>query len=495
MTYRQIADFFVDIEFRLIASLKRNLKKHTDWEVKEGFHWTAWQAEKLKNIERFRKENKLIQAEYTKLITPEVEALMQEQFLEGEQQVEAELAKLVDNGAEPPIKTDSFFGVNENRLESLIDEVQSSLKTAQTAPLRLLDDVYRKTILKAEFAMSAGATTLPKAVDIATKEFLKQGLNCIEYKNGRLVNIASYAEMALRTAAVRSYLMGEAKKRAEIGVDTVLVSQYGACSETCQPWQGRVYIDDVWGDFHGEVIGERGKSANSKWYMLLSVAIAGGLFHPNCRHTLSTWFEGVSAFPKPLDAQKNKEHSELEARQRQLERDVRTWKRMAEGTLEPDMAKSYQDKAKLAQVKLRDFVKAHSDTLRRDYWREQTMGVPLDNLKKAKVKVFTNGGNSGIVKIQGFSDKKLLDKHLDKHLKEYENFSPDDYVARAIELLDHPVDSDIKGFIGNNDKVYRYDVHNNDFAVKNKSGTIATLFKPKQGLTYWERQVKKYGGS
>lgn len=53
--------------------------------------------------------------------------------------------------------------------------------------------------------------------------------------------------MALRTAATKAYMQGEARKRDEMGIDTVLISQYGACSETCLPWQGRVYIDDVWG--------------------------------------------------------------------------------------------------------------------------------------------------------------------------------------------------------------------------------------------------------
>ena len=59
--------------------------------------------------------------------------------------------------------------------------------------------------------MAAGAKTLDQAVDMATKEFLDAGINCIEYKNGRRVNIASYAEMALRTASQRAVLLGEGK--------------------------------------------------------------------------------------------------------------------------------------------------------------------------------------------------------------------------------------------------------------------------------------------
>jgi len=52
-----------------------------------------------------------------------------------------------------------------------------------------------------------------KAVDMATKEFLQKGITSIKYSNGHKVNIASYAEMALRTANHRSYLMGEGNRR------------------------------------------------------------------------------------------------------------------------------------------------------------------------------------------------------------------------------------------------------------------------------------------
>ena len=316
-SFKDISDLFVFIELKLISSLKRNLAGHKKWEKEEGFDWPAWQVEKLKHIERFRQENKAIMAEYTDVIDLETRGLMTEQFAEGKDNVSREdEAARVWSGRSPdawkqrgdqvsqqawnrpkpePAKPteDNFFGVNEPRLEKLIDDIQKGEQDAQSAALRMMDDVYRQTILKASAAMSAGATTLPQAIDMAVKDFLRAGINCIEYKSKkgetiRRVNIADYVQMALRAAATRSYLQGEAKRRAELGIDTVLVSQYGACSNTCLPWQGRVYIDDVWGDFKGEIKSGRGFSVNGNWYPLLSVAVKAGLFHPNCRHTIST---------------------------------------------------------------------------------------------------------------------------------------------------------------------------------------------------------------
>ena len=61
-----------------------------------------------------------------------------------------------------------------------------------------------------------------------------------------MVNIAAYAEMAIRTANKRAYLQGEGTKRAEWGVHTVLVPNRGGGCPYCIKFQGKVFIDDVW---------------------------------------------------------------------------------------------------------------------------------------------------------------------------------------------------------------------------------------------------------
>lgn len=365
MTAREIADIFVNIELRLIASLKRNLKRHKAEEKEYGFNWPAWQAEKMRNIEQFRRQNQAIMSEYAPVIDTDVEDLIQKEYVQGA-------------AAETEPDTQNFFGVDRRRVDSLIEDVNNNLHEAESSSLRMMDDVYRQTIYKAEMAASTGSVTMEQAVDLAVKDFLAAGINCIQYRDGRLVNIATYAEMAIRTASLRSYLRGAADQRTALGIDTVLVSQYGACSDTCLPWQGRVYIDDVWGSFEGEITGARGKSRNGKWYPLLSVAVEEGLFHPNCRHTLSTWIDGISRIPKPLDAKKVRETAALEQKQRRMEAKIRRLKRMAEGTLEPDKAKEYRRKARAAQAELRAYIADNGDQLRRDYWREKTHGIPVD---------------------------------------------------------------------------------------------------------------------
>ena len=74
---------FEEIEIRLISSLKRNLHRHKTEEAVNDFNWASWQAEKLRNIDNFRKNNAKIVNEYVSVIDDETLQLMQEQFSEG----------------------------------------------------------------------------------------------------------------------------------------------------------------------------------------------------------------------------------------------------------------------------------------------------------------------------------------------------------------------------------------------------------------------------
>lgn len=289
MTYKDIAALFEEIELRLVKSLKRNLSRHKDWEKAEGFKWSAWQAEKLKDLERFRRENYAILGEYKTRIDEETRELMTEQFHEGEELTLKQLTEYEITDGVKVENTPKFFSLNEDKMNRLIDDITTLEKDCTTAAIRCMDDVYRQVIHKAQLAMASGQTTLQPAIDDAVKDFLEKGINNIvclsaaQTADGRRVNIADYVRMALRTTSARATLQGKSVALKRLGYDTVLVSQYGGCSKTCEPWQGLVYIDDVFSPWSGENDGIQGRSNYcGKLFYLLSYAIKNGLFHPNC---------------------------------------------------------------------------------------------------------------------------------------------------------------------------------------------------------------------
>lgn len=294
-----VKEAFRQIELELIASMKRNLSRHQKWETDEGINWTMWQAEQLKTFDKFKRENKKIFGEKFNEINLQIEELLQSTYKKNGFKQEREILKAIRNnknlkdligrGVEG-----SFFSLNTKKMNSLISATTKDMKTAETAMLRMTNDKYRKTIFDAQVFANSGAGTLNQAIDMATKDFLSAGINCIQYKDGRRVNIASYAEMAIRTANKRAVLISEGDTRKQWGIHTVKVSSYGQCSETCLPWQGRVYVDDVYS-------GGMKEEAKKLKLPLMSEAIAGGLFHPNCKHRANTYYPELDT-----DAPENK---------------------------------------------------------------------------------------------------------------------------------------------------------------------------------------------
>ena len=102
--------------------------------------------------------------------------------------------------------------------------------------------------------------------------------------------------MCLRTASHRATLLGEGKKRDEYGIYLVVISAHANTCPKCEPWQGKIVIDDIFSHPSKDYIENyKGK------YKLLSEAIDKGLLHPNCRHALITYFEGITRLPKVPD--------------------------------------------------------------------------------------------------------------------------------------------------------------------------------------------------
>lgn len=273
-----IAGAFEDIEMALIKSMRNNMKRHINEEYDEGINWTQWQAEMLAGLSQYREENQDVLKGYMGRINAELDAAIRDAYATGESEQEIELLKAIKKGYEPPRDgtnvdlNGQFFRSNQRKLNALVTATVNDMEKAETALLRMTDDVYRQTLFKAQMFYNTGAGSMWQCVDMATKDFLSAGINCVQYANGARVNIASYSEMALRTANKRANLMGQANFREKHGIHTVKVNARGIACPRCLPYLGQVFIDDVYGSGTAE------ESALSG-YPLLSEAVNNGLFH------------------------------------------------------------------------------------------------------------------------------------------------------------------------------------------------------------------------
>jgi hypothetical protein len=405
MSY-DITEALQKMEEELIQSMKRNLQRHLDEEDDEGFDWAQWQAEKLNSIARYRAQNRKIIGDYTSTIPQQIDDMIRKSYETGKQQEEIRILKAIRQGylaASAPAGEIStgFFTVNERKLNALVKATQGEMHKGISSILRYQDDIYRKTIFRSAAQFNMGGKSLGQAVDAATKDFLAQGIQNIRYKDGRCVNIASYAEMALRTANLRANIQGEAAKRDAWGICTVKLSAHGSACPKCIPWQGKVYYDDVYSSIP---VPKDGK------YPLLSTAIEGGALHPNCKNGVHTWFEGINEPPREMTQEEIDEANrryDLEQQQRYCERNVRKYKRMKLGAIDPENAAKYAAQEQAWRKRLNSLVKENKDVLRMDYRRLKVYDAPAPPAgktaavpptpkpKAAKAKVHTEGASSG----------------------------------------------------------------------------------------------------
>ena len=337
-----IGKAFQAIEEELMASMVRNMKHHRAWEDAEGMHWEQWQALQLKALEQYKKNNQKRFKGQFKDINREIESLIYAAHQQGGMDQEKTILRAIKNGF-PAKKVSSgataeFFKINDRKLDSLIKATTDDMQKAETAVLRMANDQYRKIIYNAQVYANTGAGTYEKAVDMATKDMLSAGLNCVEYANGARHTLSDYADMAIRTSSKRAYLQGEGQKRQEWGLHLVIMNKRGNPCPKCLPFVGKVLIDDVWS----------GGSKADGDYPLMSSAISAGLYHPRCKDGHTTYFPGIST--PPDDKFSKQELAEVEARSKQeagkqyATRQHDKFGRLAKYSLDPENQKHYQQK-------------------------------------------------------------------------------------------------------------------------------------------------------
>lgn len=353
-----IGNAFKQIEDDLIGSMIRNLDHHRAEELKEGFNWSQWQVEQLAALEEYKKRNlKKYKAVFGD-INNRIDEIIAMQRQAGKASQEIGILKAMKEGAKlHKAKKEAgidgrFFKINDRKLNALVKATKNDFKKAEYAMLRMSNDRYRQVIFNAQVYANMGAGTYEKAVDMATKDFLRAGINCVEYKNGSRHTVEDYTDMAIRTAGKRAYLTGEGEKRKEWGISTVIMNKRGNPCAKCLPFVGKVLIDDVWSG---------GKQEDGP-YQLMSEAIAAGLYHPRCKDSHTTYFPELDNGDDTPTKEEKKEvidNYNQEQKANYCKTEANKLDRMAKYSLDPDNKRMYQARA--------------------DEWKEQSLRTKTGN--------------------------------------------------------------------------------------------------------------------
>lgn len=436
MTEYDIGAAFEAIEDELMASMIRNMDRHRAWEDDEGFQWSMWQAEQLKALEKYKRDNKKKYGSQFKNINAQIGELIWQSRKKGNMNQEIQIMKAIQRGYRFPNMpkklfdlleemdgktfvqkaslllrrfkgreltqgTAEFFRLNDRKLEALIEATTNDMERAETAILRKANDEYRKAIYNAQVYANTGAGTYEKAVDMATKDMLSRGLACVEYANGARHTLADYADMAIRTASKRAYLQGEGEKRQEWGIATVIVNKRGNPCPKCLPFCGKVLIDDVWSG---------GKKSDGP-YPLMSKAIAAGLYHPRCKDSHTTYFPGISTADDTWTEKELKaidQTNKLEAERQYAERQAEKFSRLSENSIDPQ--NKYNYKKRFLKWKRQLDKSSNPDIIKTPGWSEKaieqrrTDEIAIAGNKEEHAILYDSNGNR-LFKKQGKADE------------------------------------------------------------------------------------------
>ncbi len=182
--------------------------------------------------------------------------------------------------AEPKI-----FDLHNQSVDAIMKDMSTSFGNSLTSLSRSIDGVISRVQALGIRRTIAEAAKSGSSVDAISKSITDLLDNANIYglvdKSGRQWAPDVYARMLTRTKLVEARNAGMMNSILSIGGDLVEVSSHGAIDQ-CGPWEGKILSI----------------SGTNKYYQSVQDAYSGGLFHPNCCHSLNTVNEAI--LPKKM---------------------------------------------------------------------------------------------------------------------------------------------------------------------------------------------------
>ncbi|MEV5710166.1 phage minor capsid protein [Actinoallomurus sp. NPDC052274] len=236
------------------------------------------------------------------------------------------------------------------------------LEHVQVQAERATEDVFKR-------AVAAVMTPRPgisedqrlKNAQRVLDDLTSRGITAYVDRAGRHWELASYVEMATRTAVSRTLVNIQLTAYTGLGHDAVLVVSrtLEAPCPRCRPYDGAVL------SITGKTAGQRitvtpwdAPARTERVVATLHEAMARGLLHPNCRHTLVPYADGQVMTPADLQPPPAAEY-EAEQRQRALERRVRAARRRQAVAVHPGEQTRAKRRVAAAQRAAREHAATH----------------------------------------------------------------------------------------------------------------------------------------
>lgn len=305
----ELTEIYSQLESEILQDMARRiarLGKITDA--------TKWQAQMLAEAGGMRKNIRKILAKYDRTIVRQIEKTFTEAL---------ENSAKNDNRIFKAATGRTVSAPNAQQMLSTIQKCHSDLSrltlttaaTTQTQFVREANRVYMN--------VQSGAFDYDTAMKDAADELAKRGITTVQYENGRPVTrtIESAVRMNILTSVNQTAASQTLNNAEELGVEKFEVTAHIGARPEHEAWQGKIFT-------------------KKELYSVCGLGSVTGLCGINCKHSFYPYFEGMDKHysQDDLDEMANEKVSynghemtryEAEQRERQIERNIRQYKRRA----------------------------------------------------------------------------------------------------------------------------------------------------------------------
>lgn len=346
---RAVAELYEDAEDALLHKLQSALA--------EGIDSPHWATLKLAAIGNLRAAVEDVSIALQRDATGAIGRAVAEAYSRGGQAAVAELGALPEG-----LRHAADRALPQARaVDRLAASAVHDMRPVYQRITRAVTDAYRSVINRASSSVLLGGLTRRQAAGRALDQFASRGISGFTDSAGRNWNMASYAEMAVRTVTGRAAIEGHTDRLLVIGQQLVIVSDAPLECPLCRPWEGEILsINGASGPHTLRLPDALSQPRLFRSPDTVAVHVAGslvearaaGLFHPNCRHNLSLYLPGVTTRPQSPPHPQGATYEDTQ-QQRYLERQVRAWKRRAAAAMTDADRRKANAKVRLYQARIR----------------------------------------------------------------------------------------------------------------------------------------------
>ncbi|HEY3683460.1 MAG TPA: phage minor capsid protein [Streptosporangiaceae bacterium] len=303
---RETADLYADVEHRLVSLVAER--------ARAGLAQSRTHASLLDDLAPLRRQAEQAWDTAERALLDRARDAVHRAAGAGSAAAERELRGLAANVVMPTARG----------IAALAEELVTGLRATRIPVLRDVQDVWRDVAARAAAGSILGAQTRRDATQTAISRWVQRGVTGFVDRSGRRWRLSAYAEMSVRTVTAHAMVQGHMDALTANGKTLVYVSDSPRECPLCRPWEGQVLR------LNG-TLDTGGRYAHALTGAPLAVHVAGtvadamaaGLLHPNCTHSLSAYLPGVTQL---APAKSDPEGADAKARQRDIERHLRAWK-------------------------------------------------------------------------------------------------------------------------------------------------------------------------